>query len=252
MQVGKGNAETFGLSMFSGLLGRLNGKSDEELEKKQAALRDVELGSFHARKYGSMNFVSGGLLVGDKIEFPKSTVLPARKRKAEDGVAAEEPEVKKAKKTKNSVVREARSSAETGEEQMQKAEKKERKERDSGAKEERRAHKAARKAHNSSTDGGDKVKLKAEKRARKEERRARKEERRARGAAKNETRSKPTAETSASSSENDDTATPPVANTIFGGRHAVRQRYIMQKRRAHMDPQALKEIFMLQGKAASS
>lgn len=84
VQVGKGNAETFGLSMFSGLLGRLNGKSDEEVAKKQNALRDVELGTFHAQRYGSMNFVSGGLLVGDKMEFPKSTVLPGKKRKAED------------------------------------------------------------------------------------------------------------------------------------------------------------------------
>lgn len=257
VQVGKGNAETFGLSMFSGLLGRLNGKSEEEVEKKQAALRDVELGMFHGRKYGTMNFVSGGLLVGDKMEFPKSTVLPGKKRKAEEQAVVEEPETKK---TKQSMEPEAESSANVDEERSKKIEKKqrkERKEREAKAKEERRLQKAARKAEKSSkssTDDSEKSRLKAEKRARKEERRARKEQKRARRAAKEENRSKSTTETSAatSSSESDGTATPPVANTVFGGRHAVRQRYIMQKRRAHMDPQALKEIFMLQAKAAAS
>lgn len=255
VQVGKGNAETFGLSMFSGLLGRLNGKSDEELEKKQNALRDIELGTFHAQRYGSMNFVSGGLLVGDKMEFPKSTVLPVKKRKAEDMADLEEPELKK---TKGIADAEAGLSGNVDKEQKKKAEKKERKERkerESRAKEERKLQKAARKAEKSSTkstDGLEKARLKAEKRARKEERRARKEAKRARKAAKDVTRSKPTTETSASSSESEGTATPPVADTVFGGRHAVRQRYIMQKRRAHMDPQALKEIFMLQAKAAES
>ena len=42
-QIGKGNADTFGLSLFSGVLGRLNGKSDAQLEKQQSALRDAEL-----------------------------------------------------------------------------------------------------------------------------------------------------------------------------------------------------------------
>lgn len=257
VQVGKGNAETFGLSMFSGLLGRLNGKSDAELEKNQKALRDVELGTFHARKYGSMNFVSGGLLVGDKMEFPKSTVLPSKKRKAEEEEEddAEKPEVKA---TKTGGEKEAKSSAaaEAEQKKSEKKERKERKEREAKAKEERRLQKAARKAAKSSpsstNDSTERARLKAEKRARKEERRARKEEKRARRAAKDKTSSKPTTEASASSSESDGTATPPEPSTVFGGRHAVRQRYIMQKRRAHMDPQALKEIFMLQAKAAAS
>lgn len=254
VQVGKGNAETFGLSMFSGLLGRLNGKSDEELEKKQNALRDVELGTFHARKYGSMNFVSGGLLVGDRMEFPESTVLPGKKRKAEDEPTVQEPETKKTKQD-NEPQPDPDANVNDEDKRKRKAEKRERKEQESKAKEERRMLKAARKAEKSSkpsTDDNDKARLKAEKRARREERRARKEQKRARRAAKAQGLSAPSTETTASSSESDGTATPPVASAVFGGRHAVRQRYIMQKRRAHMDPQALKEIFMLQAKAAAS
>ncbi|KAG9652870.1 hypothetical protein KCU64_g8229, partial [Aureobasidium melanogenum] len=61
---GGNNAETFGLSLYSGLLGRLNGKSEAEVEKQQTAQRDVELALYQGRKYGNINFISAGFLVG--------------------------------------------------------------------------------------------------------------------------------------------------------------------------------------------
>ncbi|CAD0083735.1 unnamed protein product [Aureobasidium vineae] len=75
---GGNNAETFGLSLYSGLLGRLNGKSEAEVEKQQTAQRDVELALYQGRKYGNINFISAGFLVGDKMDL-KSTVMPNSK-----------------------------------------------------------------------------------------------------------------------------------------------------------------------------
>ncbi|EGP86221.1 uncharacterized protein MYCGRDRAFT_73758 [Zymoseptoria tritici IPO323] len=256
-QVGKGNAETFGLSMFSGLLGRLNGKSDVEVEKQQSALRDVQLSTFQAQRYGFMNFVSGGLLVGDKMEFPKSTVMTDKaapgagkkglKRKA-DQDTSEQPE---SKKKKAIVDADNQSSEDDSDDTEVAAPAKKEKERKSKA--ERKAAREARKASKSGADSGEKARLKIEKRARKEERRQRKEEKRRRQAAKTASSAQvSTTQTSASSSDSDGTATPPVSGGFAGGRHAVRQRYIQQKRMASMDPQALKEIFMLQQPKAAS
>ncbi|KJX95152.1 G-patch domain protein [Zymoseptoria brevis] len=277
-QVGKGNAETFGLSMFSGLLGRLNGKSEVEVEKQQSALRDVQLSTFQAQRYGFMNFVSGGLLVGDKMEFPKSTVMMDKaapgagkkglKRKA-DQDTSEQPESKK----KMAIVDADNQSSEDDSDDNEVAApaKKEKKRKSkveqndvvstkAAAKEIRRREKAerkaareARKASKWGADSGEKARLKIEKRARKEERRQRKEEKRRRQAAKTASSAQAsTTQTSASSSDSDGTATPPVSGGFAGGRHAVRQRYIQQKRMASMDPQALKEIFMLQQPKAAS
>lgn len=107
-KIGTQNAETFGLSMFSGLLGRLNGKEEDRavMQKKEETLRDVQL----KLKYGNMNFVSGGMLVGDKMQEVKTdlghlkdggvaTVQESKKRKAgSDGSEEDEKSAKKRRK----------------------------------------------------------------------------------------------------------------------------------------------------------
>lgn len=107
-KIGTQNAETFGLSMFSGLLGRLNGKEEDRaaMQKKEETLRDVQL----KLKYGNMNFVSGGMLVGDKMQEVKTdlghlkdggvvAVQESKKRKAgSDGSEEDEKSAKKRKK----------------------------------------------------------------------------------------------------------------------------------------------------------
>lgn len=70
---GKANAESFGLNTLAGIFGRLNGKSDGEIQKQQDSLRDAELRTYQAQKYGFMNFVRGGVLVGDRIEEGQTT-----------------------------------------------------------------------------------------------------------------------------------------------------------------------------------
>ncbi|EME80073.1 uncharacterized protein MYCFIDRAFT_216091 [Pseudocercospora fijiensis CIRAD86] len=277
------NADTFGLSMFSGLLGRLNGKDEATLKKQEHSIRDAELRMYGDRKFGFMNFVSGGLLVGDKIEPPKSTKIEhikphvvavkvetdkkSKKRKAdEEETEGEENHKKRVKSEKRSAKEKSSkskanprsieelsasdmpveklddsSSSESSEEGQAKYDKKQRKAQRKAEKEAKRSEPKA--SHD------EKSRLKEEKRARKEERRKRKEEKRRQRAEKEASSAKTSRPTSAVKSE----AEPSGASrpTFMGGRQALRQRYIMQKRMASANASALKEIFMLQPQAAS-
>lgn len=309
---GKGNAETFGLSTLSGIFGRLNGKSDFDVQKQQSSLRDAELRTYQAQKFGYMNFVSGGLLVGDKIEELPDKSLAARtvdgkaapagyeavatkKRKAEaddseavpdkssrkkrkSGVEAElvgtvpdnnlvtEPKKRKKSRTKKVAVEdedravaadassESDSADAVGPEATEKEEKLAKRER----KERRRAERKAQKSADHS-EADEKARLKLEKRARKEERRRRKEEKRGLKTAAQSDRdgsqeAMPSVPVSKSEPvDSSGTSTPSQTSLAFGGnRHAVRQRYIMQKRMASMDPRALNEILMIKAQVETS
>lgn len=68
---GVGQGECTGLDVFQNLLGRLNAKDDDELaalEKEQKSREDLKRAIYTEKKWGSVRFVKGGLLVGDKIE----------------------------------------------------------------------------------------------------------------------------------------------------------------------------------------
>jgi len=70
--------DNFGLDGFQDLLGRLNGKSEVQLEKDQQKRADLELKLYAGQKWGNARFVRGGYLVGDKIEQSK----PAKVQKS--------------------------------------------------------------------------------------------------------------------------------------------------------------------------
>ena len=264
----KANAETFGLATLSGIFGRLNGKTEEVVEKQQGALRDAELRSWQAQKFGFMNFVRGGLLVGDKIEDlvqevpiaektgdATSVVVKAdsKKRKHGDEVEPEDTTAEQAKRAKTSS-KASKSAAASSSPKSKPTEAEEEKDDDSDSaartttetKEERRRRRALRreeraaKSVKKSSASDVKARLKDEKRARKEDRRKRREQKGQRAADAETT----TADiTSASSSG---TATPVIVDTpTYGHRHAIRQRYIMQKRMATMDQKAMNEILMI-------
>ncbi|KAK4542056.1 hypothetical protein LTR36_007087 [Oleoguttula mirabilis] len=297
---GKGNAETFGLSTLSGIFGRLNGKTDVEVEKQQSSLRDAELRTYQAQKFGFMNFVSGGLLVGDKIEELPDKLLAAKtvdgtaasadgeetaskKRKAEsDGTEAVlEKSSKKKRKSEtqagradggndsSSAAKESKkrrrqpaamsSVAASESDSAEPAEPAAREKEDKQAKRERKERRRAQREERRSETGvaaDEKTRLKQEKRARKEERRRRKEEKRRLKADEPDSDSSPEATASSVPASKSDgaissgTSTPTQASLGFGGsRHAVRQRYIMQKRMASMDPRAMNEILMIKTQA---
>ncbi|KAI0175752.1 hypothetical protein GGR52DRAFT_570741 [Hypoxylon sp. FL1284] len=64
----KQSAECTGLDVFKDLLGRLNGKSEESIEKEKQIRSSIKTSLYAERRYGPMRFVSGGLLVGDQMQ----------------------------------------------------------------------------------------------------------------------------------------------------------------------------------------
>ncbi|GAB7357447.1 hypothetical protein MBLNU459_g8371t1 [Dothideomycetes sp. NU459] len=267
-------ADTFGLSLFSGILGRLNGKSDTEVEKEQRKEKDVELALYQGRKYGTLNFVSAGYLVGDKIEKSMSTNMTEVKAPAavdssegsvpEAAVSAgnkrkrSEPDTKKENESES----DSSSAEDTQAELARKSKKSKKSRRSKGDSSEDEPERAKRKEKNRKTDKKRKAsdgsssedESRAERKARRAERRARKEERRRRKEIKRASKTATPLSAPATPAEPADgpvavvavkTEVAPQAAAPFIGRHAVRQRYIAQKRLASLNPQALKEIFMV-------
>jgi Pin2-interacting protein X1 len=65
---GVGHGECTGLDVFKNILGRLNGKDEDELVKEQKSREDLRRAIYTERKWGNQRFVSGGFLIGDKIQ----------------------------------------------------------------------------------------------------------------------------------------------------------------------------------------
>lgn len=276
---GSEKAANFGLAGLASILGRLNG-NEEEVKKEEERQVKIEQKAYVYQKFGFMNFVSGGYLVGDKITRDVKEAQEARIKQealvkveiksepesSDGGViekkskkrkrSGEEPPVEEAQKLKRKkksmdLREEAAKDTETGEHVAKnKKDKKERRDKKG-----KKSSSATDSPDLASTEPlTDKSRRKAEKRARKEEKQLKKALKKA---AKTAARSNPTANDSSSESEEDSDSTPvvsvattgtstpsSVAGLTFsaGGRHAVRQRYIRQKRMALMDPQALKEV----------
>lgn len=150
--------EVTGLHVFSDLLSRLNGKSEEDVEGDRRARLAMETKVYVDQRWGVIRFVSGGLLVGDTLKeesvFNESSVAPETDEKRGD----KDELSKKERKSKKRKLADA-------EEQVAEADsKKQRKRR----KEERRARKVCTESARDSTEdtnqGGDtKAKQKSKK-----------------------------------------------------------------------------------------
>ena len=55
------------------MLGRLNGKSEGKLQKEQDSRDDLKRTTYTERRWGSVRFVRGGLLVGEKSRTPEDS-----------------------------------------------------------------------------------------------------------------------------------------------------------------------------------
>ncbi|KAK1600754.1 uncharacterized protein LY79DRAFT_503950 [Colletotrichum navitas] len=284
-----------GMDVFSDLLGRLNGKSSESIEKERQARATLQGTLYCDTKFGPMRFVRGGWLVGDQVKdeptaepkeedkddikmedvptISESSGGKSKKRKAEESSEDEsssedEKAKKKRRKEEKKAARKLKAEAEAeadGETLI--SEKKDKKRKSSSSKEdasedtqdeaEKRSKKNKRRKEKkkekkeagsdeeeSSDDKTTKKKRKgetdAEKAARKEEKKRRKEEKRAKKEASRESTSTPTTSTPTASG----TSTP-----VLRGHHAVRSRWIAQKRMATMDDKALNAIFMVKSQS---
>lgn len=72
---GSGQAETqcTGLDAFQGLLGRLNGKTDGELQKEQESRDALKRAIYMEGHWDSVRFVSGGFLVGANLQIAEDS-----------------------------------------------------------------------------------------------------------------------------------------------------------------------------------
>ena len=61
----KQSTECTGLDGFKDLLGRLNGKSEDAIDKERKLRNDIKTSLYIERRFGTMRFISGGLLIGD-------------------------------------------------------------------------------------------------------------------------------------------------------------------------------------------
>ena len=80
---GLAQGECTGLDAFQALLGRLNGKDEDELVKEQKSREALKRAIYSEHKWGSVRFVKGGFLIGDKIQ--KLIEEPCLMRTLQDG-----------------------------------------------------------------------------------------------------------------------------------------------------------------------
>ena len=60
--------QAIGLDAFQGLLERLNGKSEDAIQQQQTIRDSTRRETYVERRFGSVTFIKGGFLVGDKIQ----------------------------------------------------------------------------------------------------------------------------------------------------------------------------------------
>lgn len=253
--------ECTGLDALQDLLSRLNGKSEESLGEEQKKREDLKINKYLHRKLGTVTFVYGGLLVGDKVQeladsmkdkTQSAAQVPvseetsgesseagkkekkSKKRKAEDGEGAQKE--KKSKKSKSQDADEASKSK-----RKEKKDKKRRKEKDASDRDEDSSPDA-------DEDASDRKKAKKEK---KEKRRKSKLENDDEDAADvSEPKSKKSKKKSKSDKEEPtpqptESSTPTASGTSTPSiptRHLARSRFIAQKRAAVMDQAALNQV----------
>lgn len=279
---GSERAENFGLAGLASILGRLNG-NEEAVKKEEERQEEIEKRAFVYRKYGMMNFVSGGLLVGDKIVKKADVKLEPqvkveiksepesddgkvskkdkkRKRLEVEGVeerTVDEPTLKRKKKSmdlREEVKKENdRASSKSKKDKKNKKEKSKKSKKSSSSDVEAITSTSATPTSDPEPFT-DKARRKAEKKARKQERKLKKALKKA---AKEAAKANGDVDESSSDSDEDETtaasstttsvpatgaSTPSGLAYTPRGMHAVRQRWIRQKKAATMDAQAMKEV----------
>lgn len=272
---GVGHGECTGLDAFKNLLGRLNGKDEDEIAKEQKSRDDLRVAKYSERKWGSTRFVSGGFLIGDKIqhlidaeaERIRKLALGSSSESSSSSESESEEEEEKPKKSKK---RKINALEEPEVVAVKVKESKSKKERESDAAEtikeaaelseaSSKKSKKDRKSKSEIEDIPDEAELKRRRKQEKKERKERKEKARAEADAaeaepKKKKKSKKdkhkeveessesslptTKESTLAVTESSGRSTP----IMMQGRHAVRARNIAQKRMASMDVASLNQV----------
>ena len=276
-----GEGQCTGLEIFQDVLGRLNGKEQKEIKAEQRSRAVLRRAVYAEKRWGSLRFVSGGLLIGDEIQkFAEENNQPLL---APEITPLQPSQIKRRRKPEDLAKPEGLNHAEEpprlhNSKTSRKASKRDKKRIPSGTVEpdfERppavsgdinaalvakledhtRDHIESRQLNT------DKATLRAEKAERKLKRRSRREAKKAYRAEQNIEPSTASITTSlqrpisasviepspmlAIRSASDRDVTP--RDLVVGGRLVVRQRYIRHKKMAMMDTKALNEVWHPQG-----
>lgn len=247
--------EVTGLDVFSDLLSRLNGKSEEAIEGDKQARAAIKTNIWVERKYGPMRFVRGGLLVGDKLEEEEDSsssseeeveevkvevVKKDKKRKAEEMESAPVKTEKKSKKQK--------SSSDEDEDLTKKDKKKDKKNKKEKKEKKSKKSKAAAESENeSSVDEADKKKKKSKSKSKEssantsedEAKRLKKEKKKLKKAAAAAAAAAAGAEDTPADSGS---STPATGTSTPRNRNFVRSKFIAQKKQAFLDTKALNQV----------
>jgi Pin2-interacting protein X1 len=274
---GVGHGECTGLDAFKDLLGRLNGKDEDEIEKEKKSREDLKRAIYSERKWGSTRFVKGGFLIGDKIQ-PLIEAEAQRVRKlaerpfatAQDGSSSssesdeQKSSVAKLKKSKKRSLENNEQNAEVVAVKVKKSKKNKEKSKTMTEKTEVSAatvqdvkgpEKKSKKNQKGKVEEGQ---AEDEKRRRKKEKKEMKAEKaaeklkfnREQDSAEESKREFDSAESSEASSRSATkkstslTSAPSsgYSTPMMQGRHAVRSRNIAQKRLANMDVASLNQV----------
>lgn len=273
--------ECTGLDALQDLLSRLNGRGDEAVGEERRKREDTRIARYLSRKLGTMRFVSGGLLVGDKVQELADSLkdkdqVAARVPTGLDGAASEEDDEDEeesaagAKKEKKSKKRKSEDEEEQKKSKKSKKRKTDDTDEDSKSKRKDKKDKKRRKERDEDDESspGDADEAAA---ARKKSKKEKKEKRRkAKGDAadddhdsadasdsqsRKKEKKKRKADKDGGAGETTKSSTPAASGTStptttsgpvpVPHRHLARSRFIAQKRAAVMDQAALNQIFMI-------
>lgn len=248
--------EVTGLDVFSDLLSRLNGKSEEAVESDRRARAAIKTNIWVERKYGPMRFVRGGLLIGDKLEEEENSSSSSEEEAEEDvkvEVAkkdkkrkADEMESEPVKKEKKSKKQKSSSSSDEDEELTKKDKKKGKKGKKEKKEKKSKKSKVADSENESSADEADKKRKKRKSNSKSKESSADLSEEEAKRLKKEKKKLKKAA--AAASAEAEDTladsrsSTPATGTSTPRSRNFVRSKFIAQKKQAFLDAKALNQV----------
>lgn len=278
---GQSQGQCTGLDAFQGLLGRLNGKTEGDLEKEQKSRDDMKQAIYIDNRWGTVHFVSGGLLVGDQIQklagdevkrptpsLPiksdgqaRISLRPRRVAEGDMKIAlvtipvspSDEANYSTKPRRRNTLDAEGPDRPEPVSRGKPEAyDRNEAKDYISSPGKTQSLHAALESLRPKLSDP-DKPQRKAERKRRKQDRELRRASRKSRPAQDaNQSTGEGVQELPQVERIHESVTIPPSvaqpatarprSQSIVGGRHAVRQRYIQHKKMAMMDPKALNEV----------
>jgi Pin2-interacting protein X1 len=233
---GLAQGECTGLDVFQKLLGRLNAEDEDEYEREQKSREDLKRAIYTEKRWGSIRFVKGGFLVGDKIQDLID--------QEEDRVRQLAGDAKGARKSDSS--EEAKEASKSKKDKKNKKEKSEKKDKERKQQEEveeatetsTKSEKKSKKKRKAAAEAPEDAR-KSTSEAEDEKRKRKKKKQKATAENESDDDSVSTKQTPFTSTPASGTSTP---LSMLGGRHAVRSRNIAQKRLAVLDTASLNQV----------